>query len=389
MDKITLYEPREDTFLLKKHIKDYAYGNVLEIGTGSGILTVEAAQYDAVTHVLAVDIQDAVIEYCKKTIKNPKITFLQGDLFSTIKKGEKFDLILFNPPYLPADKRAPDITLDGGKKGYEIIERFLNTANTYLKSGGKILLLFSSLSNKNKIDEIMKRNLFVAKEIDQQHISFETLYVSLMEKSSVLKELEKHTISDMSYFAKGKRGLVYTGLYKNKEVIIKIQNPKSVAQSTIHFEEQWLKKVNHYGIGPNFFFATENFLVMEYIKGSSFMDFIEKNTKQKIQKRIKELCGQMRQLDQSGINKQEMTHPYKHIIISGNKPILIDFERCRYTEDPKNLTQFLQFLTSGQVREILKKKKIILNKEKIQIAAKAYKEEKSEERYKQIMALIK
>lgn len=396
--KTILYEPSEDTFLLKKHIKGYAQGIVLEIGTGSGMLAVEAAESDGVQNVLAVDIQKAVVEHCKSTIKNPKIHFQQSDLFSAIPQTQKFDCIIFNPPYLPEDKRAPDITLDGGKKGWETIERFLNQANQHLKEYGKILLLFSSLTNKNKVDEIIKNNLFVAKEIDKQHISFETLYIYLIEKSPLLRELEKHDISGVHFFAKGKRGLVFKGKWKEKEVIIKVKNPQSAAQSTLEFEAQWLKRVNPLGIGPKLFFAGEHFLVMEFIDGISFMDFIEKNQKKKIQKIIQELCAQMYRLDILGINKQEMTHPHKHIIIQKKKeknknsktdmPVLIDFERCRYTNDSKVLTQFLQFLTSAQVSEILRKKKIIINKEKIQTAAKAYKEEKTKENYKKIMGLI-
>src|SRR3989338_3883862 len=166
-----VYEPSEDSFLIQKHIKDYTKGKVLEIGTGSGILAETAAQGENVESVLAVDIQKGVIDHCKKIVKNEKITFKQSDLFSNIKKTEQFNCIIFNPPYLPTNPRAPDVTLDAGKKGYEIIERFLDAVNNYLTPDGIILLLFSSFSKKNIIDEIIKKNLLEAKEIDQKHIS--------------------------------------------------------------------------------------------------------------------------------------------------------------------------------------------------------------------------
>lgn len=385
MENSPIYEPREDTFLIKKHIKDYARGNVLEIGTGSGILAEEAAQY--ADRVLAVDIQGSVIEHCKKKIKNAKITFQQSDLFENVQK-QYFDLIIFNPPYLPYDKKIKDIALDGGKKGYEIIKRFLDNSNIYMKPEGKILLLFSSLSKKNNINEIIANNCLVAQQIDTQSFHFETLYVYLIEKSQVQKQMEKYGIMDVKKFAKGKRGLIHKGKYNKNEVIIKIKNPQSKAHSTIEFEVQWLKRLNKYKIGPTLFFATEEFLVMKYIKGISFSDYLETNQKGAIQRIIKELCKQMYLLDQLGINKQEMTHPQKHIIIRRNKPILIDFERCRYTRDPKNVTQLLQFLMSAQITKILKQKNIVLDKQKIQNAAKKYKEERTEERYKQIMVLM-
>jgi release factor glutamine methyltransferase len=367
---MTIYDPREDSFLLQKYVKEYAFGKVLETGTGSGILAVEAAQSHRVTSVLAVDIQKEVIAHCKKTIENKKIRFMQSNLFENVKG--RFDTIIFNPPYLPADKRDPDITLDGGKHGYETIELFLHAANKYLTENGKILLLFSSLSKKNKIDECIAQNLFTAKLIDQQHISFETLYVYCIEKSIILKEVEHKKITPLRYFAKGRRGLTYRGTYKNKKVIIKIPNPESDAVSTIQFEEKWLKKMNALKIGPTFYYATESFLVMEYIKGFEILDFLEKSTKQNIKKVIRNLLKQMLILDKKGILKQEMTHPYKHIIVRNSKPILIDFERCRYTERPRNINQFLQFLTSYKVAELLQKKNIVLNKEKINAIGKEY-----------------
>ncbi|MEK6867695.1 MAG: HemK2/MTQ2 family protein methyltransferase [Nanoarchaeota archaeon] len=153
--KPIIYHPSEDSFLIQKHIKEYAKGNVLEIGTGSGILSQEAPASDNDKKILAIDIQKGVIEHCKKTISNEdkKITFKQSDLFSKITKTEKFDCIIFNPPYLPTNPRAPDITIDAGKKGYEIIERFLNEVNMFLAPHGTVLLLFSSFSKKNIIDE--------------------------------------------------------------------------------------------------------------------------------------------------------------------------------------------------------------------------------------------
>ncbi len=364
------YEPAEDSFLLQKHIQAYATGNVLEIGTGSGILAVESAQSERVKSVLAVDIQQNVIEHCKKTIKNRKITFNKSNLFENVKG--KFDTIIFNPPYLPANKREPDITLDGGKHGYETIEMFLNQVSNYLKTDGIILLLFSSFSKKNKIDEIIKTNLFIAKQIAEQHISFETLYVYIIEKSQILKEIESKKITTTIYFAKGRRGLVYCGVYKKNKAVIKIPNPKSDAVSTIAFEEKWLKKMNTMKIGPKFYCATGSFLVMDYIKGLEILDYLEKSTKHNIKKVIKNLLKQMLLLDKKGIVKQEMTHPHKHIIVRNNRPVLIDFERCRYTEKPKNINQFLQFLTSYKVAEILNKKGIILNKEKINAIGKEY-----------------
>ena len=96
------YEAREDTLLLIKHMKKYATGKdyVLEMGTGSGVVAIEACKY--AKKVLAVDINPKAITLAKKNAKKiVNITIKKSDLFSNIKKEEKFNLIVFNPPYLP------------------------------------------------------------------------------------------------------------------------------------------------------------------------------------------------------------------------------------------------------------------------------------------------
>jgi HemK-related putative methylase len=385
MNKYTIYEPAEDSYLIKKHIKDYAKNNVLEIGTGSAILAIEAAKH--ADSVLAVDIQKKVIQHCKKTIKNKKIKWKQSNLFQNVSK-QQFDCIIFNPPYLPNDMRVKDIALDGGKKGYELTERFLNEANQYLKEDGTILLLFSSLTKKNIIEQIIEDNCLEYKQIDTQSISFETLYVYAITKSTLLKELEQKKIVKVTKFSKGKRGIIYKGIYKNKPAIIKVKNPKSTALSTIKFEVDWLKKVNKHNIGPKLYHATDTFLVMEYIEGILFKEYIEKNTKTRIKAIIKKLMQQLYLFDTLGINKQEMRNPYKHIIIKDHHPTLIDFERCRFTESPRNITQFCQYLTSKTTHPLLKEKEININKEKLQLAAKVYKNNRSKANYNQIVKII-
>lgn len=171
-----LYEPKEDSFLLLEHIKNYAKPNskVLDMGTGSGILAIEAAKY--AKEVIACDI-DKAIETLKKANKNKKVKFIHSNLFSNINILNKFDLIIFNPPYLPSTK-IKDIDIDGGKNGTTVIEKFLKQAKKYLKKEGKILLLCSSL-NKN-IERLFKKYNYNFKKIDKKSFFFEKLYVYIL-----------------------------------------------------------------------------------------------------------------------------------------------------------------------------------------------------------------
>lgn len=174
-----IYEPQEDSFLLLKEIPKYVRGRVLEIGTGSGILAEEAAKFS--DEVVAVDVSEDAVKYCKGKIKIKEIKFLQSDMFGNV--SGKFDTIIFNPPYLPAQdgegkKLAQKIS--GGKKGSEIIERFFKDAAKYLNKDGKILIVFSSLTPE--VDKIIEENGFRSKKIVEQSLFFEKLFVFLVKK---------------------------------------------------------------------------------------------------------------------------------------------------------------------------------------------------------------
>ena len=175
------YEPGEDSHLLLKHVKELAHGRVLDMGTGSGILAVGAAEKEEVVEVIAVDVDEQQInDLRKKKIK--KIKAFQGDLFLNI--GGSFDVIIFNPPYLPIDEEDKDAALNGGQKGYEMIERFLYQAKNYLNPKGFILMVFSSRTGKEEVDNIIKQESYEHELLDHQSMAFfEELYVYKIIKS--------------------------------------------------------------------------------------------------------------------------------------------------------------------------------------------------------------
>lgn len=169
-----LYEPREDSGLLRKYVKKYSHGIVLDMGTGTGIQAVEASKNKNVTKVIAVDISNEAIDYCKRNIKNKKISFKVSDMFSNI--TGKFNTILFNPPYLPKLKGENDISLSASKHGYETISKFLKQSKKYLKTNGIILLIFSSITNKKKVDSLIKKNNMNFEELEHISFFFEKIY---------------------------------------------------------------------------------------------------------------------------------------------------------------------------------------------------------------------
>lgn len=169
-----IYEPAEDSFLLNEEVRKYSPDkSVLDMGSASGIL-IKTAIKSGAKSVLAVDIQEEVIKHLKKQ----KINAIQSDLFSNI--NEKFDLIIFNPPYLPNDEREDkesSIITSGGKKGDEILVRFFNQVLKHLNPKGIVLIVLSSLTPKKKILETLEKNSLKKRKISERKIFQETLEV--------------------------------------------------------------------------------------------------------------------------------------------------------------------------------------------------------------------
>lgn len=171
-----IYFPNEDSYLILKHIKKFARGRVLDMGTGTGILAVEASKYSK--EVVAVDINKEAIEYAKEKNKKMKnIEWKVSNLFENV--DGKFDLIIFNPPYLPKEENEPkelSLSICGGERGYELLFRFLKEAKKYLKKNGVILIVISSLTNFQKVKEFASK-YYKFEVLEEMKIPFEKLYV--------------------------------------------------------------------------------------------------------------------------------------------------------------------------------------------------------------------
>jgi len=167
---MTIYEPQEDSYLLQKWVRKFSSGKVLDMGTGSGLQGLSA---DGADFVLCVDINPEAVEY----VEQKGLNAIQSDLFENV--NDKFDLMIFNPPYLPEDTDEPadsQLATTGGKKGSELLERFLKDAKDHLTEEGKILVLISSLTGK--AEDLFKG--YEYKLLDSEKLFFEELFVYLL-----------------------------------------------------------------------------------------------------------------------------------------------------------------------------------------------------------------
>lgn len=179
MVRSTIYKPAEDSYLLQRHVDREVKGLVLDMGTGCGIQAITAARKPEVTRVVAVDVNLQALEEAEENAVSAgvsgKIEFRPSDLFQAV-GDERFDYVLFNPPYLPTRPEEPrDETtraLDGGPTGAEVIRRFLGEAKHHLKQGGRILLVLSSLTGIT-LEEIMGD--YEVEVLEEEPLFFEKL----------------------------------------------------------------------------------------------------------------------------------------------------------------------------------------------------------------------
>ena len=177
-----VYEPAEDTFLLAENLDIKRRDEVLEIGTGTGLITIIAAQNSR--RVVATDINEHAIKCAlKNTITNRtyNVELREGNLFEPV-EGEKFDLILFNTPYLPTDENEKlddelNAAFDGGLEGRKTIDQFIEQVKDYLKEEGRVQLVQSSLSDNEKTISKLEELGFEAEITASEKCFFEEIVV--------------------------------------------------------------------------------------------------------------------------------------------------------------------------------------------------------------------
>jgi release factor glutamine methyltransferase len=185
----SVYEPAEDTFLFAENIRVKIGDEVLDIGAGCGILTVISTK--KARRVVAVDVSPDAVRCTKLNAKDngvsDRVDVVRGDLFGSLRKDPLFDVVFFNAPYLPTENEKPSSWIDyawsGGKKGRELIDRFIAHASEHLKLDGRILLVQSTLSDVNEtINKFIKQG-FEATIIAEHKVAFETITVIQAKKS--------------------------------------------------------------------------------------------------------------------------------------------------------------------------------------------------------------
>lgn len=167
-----IYPPSEDTYLLCDAAVSEARPDdiALEVGTGSGVVAEALAEH--VERLVATDINPSAV----RAARERGVEAVRTDLLACL--DASFDLVVFNPPYLPSTEETPDDpmsrALGGGETGRETAERFLDTVPRVLSPDGRVLLVASTASG---VEEFENRDDYNAERVASDRYFFEEIVV--------------------------------------------------------------------------------------------------------------------------------------------------------------------------------------------------------------------
>lgn len=160
-----VYPPQADTFFLIEHACATPEDCVLELCTGCGVIALHLAL--TARSVSAIDSNPHAVANARHNAKLngvENVIIQQGDLYEPV-SGQRFDLIVANPPYVPTppDWRETDIietAWNAGPDGRLIIERIIEGVSAHLTANGRLLFVQSSLADIGQTETRLRESGF-------------------------------------------------------------------------------------------------------------------------------------------------------------------------------------------------------------------------------------
>ncbi len=169
-----VYPPCDDSMLLIKSLNIRKDEKILEIGCGSGVVSIHCAKNGGI--VTAVDINPYAVECTKRNAEDNsvKMDVKVSDLYANVQG--KYDTIIFNLPYLPVDEKGLLAkSWSGGDDGIGPLPKLISGSKNHLNENGRIVIVTSSLMNQEKLNEILSEHK--VKTMGESPLFFEKLKV--------------------------------------------------------------------------------------------------------------------------------------------------------------------------------------------------------------------
>lgn len=174
--------PRPETEMIVERALEILNGEarprILEIGVGSGCIIISILKNSSAATAVAADISDEAIEVARRNAQmhqvDSRLEIVRSDILEMV-RSERFDLIVSNPPYVPAadldglqievKDHEPHLALTDGAGGLSIVERIVHGAPRYLEDGGHLLIEIG-FDQSERVRELFARDVWAGVEIE-------------------------------------------------------------------------------------------------------------------------------------------------------------------------------------------------------------------------------
>ncbi|MCU0851938.1 MAG: methyltransferase [Thermoplasmata archaeon] len=171
-----VYNPSDDSYLLLKVVEVSPGDNFLDMGSGTGIIGIHAAKAGA--KVICADHNPYAVECTRRNAARNEVRLeaVRSDLFESL--SGLYDVIAFNPPYLPGKQSSTswiERSWAGGEEGSELTIRFLEDAWRHLLPGGRIYVVLSSAGGFMSVLKAAKAR-YSAEMLEEHRMFFESIF---------------------------------------------------------------------------------------------------------------------------------------------------------------------------------------------------------------------
>jgi putative serine/threonine protein kinase len=197
------------------------------------------------------------------------------------------------------------------------------------------------------------------------------------------------TINGYSICGKGCVGLVFRARTRDGIVALKIRRTDA-DRASMEQESRLHRVANDAGVGPRYLGHTSNLISMEFIAGSSIVDWVRTATRVQFQKVARSVLEQCYLLDKAGLDHGELSRLGRHVIVSHqDSPCIVDFESASTGRRTTNVSSAAQSLfLYGSVAAQTRKVRPQIDTEKAILAIRNYKKERSMESFEKVTEIL-
>lgn len=228
---------------------------------------------------------------------------------------------------------------------------------------------------------------FDVRELEARVCELEALGVTSIEFSG------PRLVYEVPVLGKGCVGLVLIAYRREDKFVLKARRTDA-NRSSLAWEGDCLRRANDVSVGPHLYEATDNFLLMEYVPGAPFPEWLKalkgRGRRGRLVKVLKKALEDCFKLDKAGVSHGELSSASRHVIVTPEDvPKIVDFESASLSRRASNVTALAQyFLIGGSPSSMVRRILFFRRRKELLEALRDYKRVRGEGYFKEIIKTL-